>query len=492
MNNTKLLTPSQVASVLQINENALDMLVRNGQIPHTTISTKHGNFVRFNPHLVESSLQNMLPVDIDEKKYLECLRKRYATKYPKAIQTLKKLSQHFVEPRKPKGYSLHKVTNKKTGFVYYVRYIVDGQLLRTRWSTHTNNVSLAEQFAIENRERLIAEYLQKKNLDKPLPSPVAFMKKYYEKNSPCLIIDARRGRKIGERTRQVYHNTIIKHWIPYLKKQGVKTIAEIDTPFMARFQNYCLNKGIKPQTVNHYVSYINQIFSYLHREGNIKINPCVSLSAIRVSEDKYEQRGCYEIKLLQGVFNKRWNDELSYLLCLVIYSTGMRNIEIDQMRVRDIIEIDKVHYIDIPKSKTKNGVRIIPLHDFVYKKLCRYIRKNGKSPDTLIFCQENGKALSRKRYTEAYIDLGRFTGYTQEQMREEHISFYSGRHFWKTFMNAHNLGDVEEYFMGHKVSGDVAKRYNHRDKQGQKAISKKARDVIDILDRYLFKSAAKS
>jgi hypothetical protein len=47
--------------------------------------------------------------------------------------------------------------------VYYVRYIVDGQLLRTRWSTHTNDETLAGEFAIENRERLISEYLGKKN-----------------------------------------------------------------------------------------------------------------------------------------------------------------------------------------------------------------------------------------------------------------------------------------------------------------------------------------
>jgi hypothetical protein len=54
-------------------------------------------------------------------------------------------------------------------------------------------------------------------------------------------------------------------------------------------------------------------------------------------------------------------------------------------------------------------------------------------------------------------------------------------------MNAEELGDVEEYFMGHKVSRDVAKRYNHRDKQGQEKILEKAREVFAILDKRLFK-----
>jgi hypothetical protein len=41
--------------------------------------------------------------------------------------------------------------------------------------------------------------------------------------------------------------------------------------------------------------------------------------------------------------------------------------------------------------------------------------------------------------------------------------------------------------MGHKVSKDVAERYNHRDKQGQKRLLAKAREVFKILDKALLK-----
>jgi len=53
-------------------------------------------------------------------------------------------------------------------------------------------------------------------------------------------------------------------------------------------------------------------------------------------------------------------------------------------------------------------------------------------------------------------------------------------------MNSEELGDIEEYFMGHKVSGDVAKRYNHRDKQGREKLLEKAKKVFDILDKWVF------
>jgi hypothetical protein len=42
--------------------------------------------------------------------------------------------------------------------------------------------------------------------------------------------------------------------------------------------------------------------------------------------------------------------------------------------------------------------------------------------------------------------------------------------------------------MGHKVSKDVSERYNHRDKQGQKRLSAKAREMFKIQDKTLFKN----
>jgi hypothetical protein len=59
-------------------------------------------------------------------------------------------------------------------------------------------------------------------------------------------------------------------------------------------------------------------------------------------------------------------------------------------------------------------------------------------------------------------------------------------------MNAHDLGDVEEYFMGHKVTGDVSKLYNRKDRQGQKMMVKKAKEVFAILDKTLFKIKTKN
>ena len=115
-----------------------------------------------------------------------------------------------------------------------------------------------------------------------------------------------------------------------------------------------------------------------------------------------------------------------------------------------------------------------------------YIQKNNKGPEDYIFRLGKRKKLGSGIYKAAYLELAEHIGYSAEQLAKENITFYSGRHFWKTLMNSENLGDVEEYFMGHKVGADVAKRYNHRDKQGKRKLLEKAKKVFTILDKRIF------
>jgi len=335
--------------------------------------------------------------------------------------------------------------------------------------------------------------LDRKKIKKSYVELYSILKKYYSVNSPYLEIDRKRGRQLNEAARNTYHNFITKQFIPYLRKNKIKDIKEIDTPMLARFQNYLLadkkkRKGIKPQTINHYMSYISQIFDHLLLEGLVKINPCKSLIPLKIGKDDQKITGCYEISKLKGVFNKKWKNEYSYLITLLIYTTDMRNSEIEKIQVKDLIIIDKIHFIDIPESKSKNGVRIVPLHDFVFRKLSTYIRKKNLENDDFVFKIPGRKKIGSDIYKKAYLELANYTGYSFEQLEKENIKFYSGRHFWKTLMNSEGLGEIEEYFMGHKVSADVAKRYNHRDKQGRKKLLERAKKAFQILNEYIFLS----
>jgi len=390
-----------------------------------------------------------------------------------------------------KNFYLEKVKNKKLGFVFYVRYIDNGEAVKSHWTTKTNDMEAAEKYAQENREKLLLKYYGRDIVKKPYGEMFTILKKYYSANSQYVKTDIDRGKQLSDKARGQYYNFITKQFIPYLKKHGISDFEQIDTPFLARYQNYLLagtpkRPGVKPQTIKIYLWTVSNIFNHLVLEGCLSLNPFRNLVKLKIKNEN--MRGCYEITKLKGVFNKTWKTPLYYLLCMVIYTTGMRNSEIEKIRVRDLILIDKVRFIDIADSKTKNGIRIVPLHDFVYKKIMSYARKNNKQENDLIFKSEGTVKIMSKTYERANLELAEFTKYKPEQLLKENITFYSGRHFWKTLMDSEKLGDIEEYFMGHKTSGNVAKRYNHKDKQGRKKLIERTRRVFSILDKHIFRT----
>jgi integrase len=489
----RLLSQDDLTKILPINKTAIDRLVTLGKIPYKRIATAEGEIIRFNPNVISGWIKDGIDLSMDDKKYLERLKNRFETSNPESIKELKKFSAQFNDPIEPKKFYLEPVKNKKLGIVYYVKYLNNGVLVPSHWTTRTNNYDLAVKYAIENRERLLKEYFERR-VKKPYSELLSVFKNYYSKNSPYLQIDIKRGRSISDNSRNAYNNFINRQFIPYLKKHGIKDIEQIDTPFMTRFQNYLLVdkkkdgktvEGIKPQTINHYISYISLIFDHLLLEGHINTNPCKSVIYIKIKKEDQKITGCYEVNKLKGVFNRKWENELSYLLCLLMYTTNMRNSEIEKIQLDDIIFIDQYRYINIHESKTNNGVRIVPLHNFVYKKLMAYARKNKK--DDYIF-KSASKKLGSRIYHQAAVELAKYAGYSIEYIKKENIRFYSGRHFWKTLMNSENLGDIEEFFMGHKVTDDVAKRYNHRDKQGKRKLFEKTKKVFEILDLKVFRN----
>ena len=482
----RLLTQSDLTRIFNVSYAAVSEIVSSGKLPYQKIVDDN---MLFSPDIIIRCIEK--PATMNDEKYLERLKKKLWELNPAAMRAIEEFGSHFSDPAIPKRFYLETVKNKKMGFVYYVRYLDNGVLVPSHWCTHTNIKEMAEKFAIENRERLLANYFNRDKVTKPYGELYAILRKYYSKNSPYLEIDAMRGRAISDKSRIVYNNMITKQFIPYLKKNGIKEIEAIDTPLLSKFQMLLFKgtdkkKAIKPQTINHYISHISTIFDHLIQEGNIKINPCKSLICLKVNEEQI--RGCYVVTKLKGVFNKRWSDEFSYLLCLVIYTTGMRNSEIERMKVNDLITIGDTNFIDIPKSKTKSGIRTIPLHDFAYRKIMAYIRKTGKKENDLIFNNGTRQRIGSDTYEKANLALAEFTGYSAEKLENENITFYSGRHFWKTLMNGENLGEVEELFMGHKVTSDVAERYNHRDKQGRKKLLERAKRVFQILDKHVFRA----
>jgi integrase len=404
------------------------------------------------------------------------------------IRRYDKLVLAELEPKKAKDFYLSKQKSKKLGFVYIVRYRDSkGNILPSHWSTKTNIRDKAEKFAIENRETLLKDYYNHNEGD----SLYQFLADYYLPGNEAFNCDVLRGdrKPIIEKIKKHYYNFITKVFIPFMKEEQKKrSLKEITTLDITLFQNHLLEgkKPLKGQTINNMMAGLKPVFAHLLKYGKISNNPfSVKLALKRESEST----GVYELPKLKGFFSDWWEDKLSYILNLIIYFCGLRNEETNSLKVSDItntfdgITFDN-YFLRVCESitgKTENAKRVIPLHPFVHQKLMEYIQENKKEND-FIFDDDLGKDFSK-----ANILLGAKLGYSEQQLEKENIRYYSGRHFWKTAMYSGGLGeDVEELFMGHRVSQDVKRIYTHKNKIGQENLNKKIKLMFEIIDTTFF------
>jgi hypothetical protein len=113
-----------------------------------------------------------------------------------------------------------------------------------------------------------------------------------------------------------------------------------------------------------------------------------------------------------------------------------------------------------------------------------FSKKNNRGENDYIFGNLCDKDFERVR-----LLLGSLLGYSEIDLDKDHknIRLYSGRHFYKTMLNAGGLGkDIEEFFMGQRVSNDMQKRYNHKDKTGKENLVKKIELMFSIIDKTFF------
>jgi integrase len=386
--------------------------------------------------------------------------------FPDTIKALQIIDNENIQPKRRKGFNLLTIGNK-----YYARLSHNGKTLPTKFNCNTENEREAELYVLKNKERLIEGYLSRKNgkMYKTLES-------FYESEQD----------KLSERCRKEYGAVIKYKFVPFLKQEKIRGFEQITKNILMKFQDALLTAGIQPQSVNNNMKAVRRLFEKLVRRNEIEDNPCDFVKGLTVSEENKRARGCYDLEKVKGVFSRKWKDELSYLLCSLIYTTGMRNSEIKRIRLEDVQVIDGRRFIRIEKSKTANGVRLVPLHKALYEKIKICALKNKKEREPLF-------DYNYVHFNRANNELARKLKVSDEELERENITFYSGRHFWKTLMSAEGLGeDIEEIFMGHKVTSNTAKLYNHRDKQGRSRMIKKAEQVFSILDRCVFNGKPKA
>lgn len=146
---------------------------------------------------------------------------------------------------------------------------------------------------------------------------------------------------------------------------------------------------------------------------------------------------------------------------LILIYTGMRVGEMLNL-TKDNIYL-KQKYLKITKSKTKAGLRSIPIHEKILPLIINRVNRPGK----FFICDETGNPYNYSKYRTLWNKI-------MQQINAKHHSTHDCRHTCATLMdNAEVNFNAKRRILGH-ADGDVTDTvYTHKNlKQLRKAINK--------------------
>lgn len=379
-----------------------------------------------------------------------------------------------------------RVSKKKTSsLIYYVQYInpQTGKRLSAK-STGQRTKSAAYTWAKAHEDIVIAK--KTSSTKNPLET---LLSTYYAENSIYMKKSESIDGPISVSHRKHCNQRLIKYCVPFFKESGVTTIQEVTRGMVTelrdslRIGDYIEDgKPLAPKTVNDIISILKVIWKALLDNGTIKENPLSGIKQIRNPDPM--KRGVFPTASFQGVFLCDWNSEFYYMLCLLGATTGLRNSEIEALTPESIITIGNTDFLDIKfahetnhPTKTKAGIRKIPLHPFVSTKLKNYITMRKIPNGGYIFRGESDKKIYWREYNKAVAHIAALMGFDKNYLEENHISFYSFRHFYNSRLLDEGINKYKvDILMGHSIGKDMTANYYSPTDQSFS-------DVIDVIGK---------
>ena len=204
-----------------------------------------------------------------------------------------------------------------------------------------------------------------------------------------------------------------------------------------------INEGLSARSVNRKLTTLKTFYRFLLREGHVKANPLIKIQGPKVEKRLpvfVDQRSINNLFDSDSHFTDEPESQVSRMLMLTLYTTGMRLSELRQLRVGDV---------DVYKSQVKvlgkrNKQRIIPITAELLNELVSYIKQHDKQQDDYLFSDPDKKMLNpRKIYAIVNKHL---SNVTTIEKRSPHVL----RHTFATHLlnNGADLNAIKE-LLGH-------------------------------------------
>ena len=214
-------------------------------------------------------------------------------------------------------------------------------------------------------------------------------------------------KKYSSNTIEAYRNDL-NVFSRYLSDEfNITNINNTNYSFIRSWIVDLVNKGISNRSINRKITSLNSYFKFVLKIDLINENPLTNHKALKTQ--KKIQLPFSENEMLSVLDLDNYEDNFTgvrdRLIIDLFYTTGIRRIELIQLKILDV-NINNKHIKVLGK---RNKERIIPLIDSTINILNKYLscRDELKSEETFLFITNKGKPVYEKliyRIINKYFD----------------------------------------------------------------------------------------
>lgn len=230
----------------------------------------------------------------------------------------------------------------------------------------------------------------------------------------------------------------IRRFIAWCDDRGLEKPHDITKPILETYQRYLFyyrqdnGEALSASTRNHYISDIKQFFKWLTQENYLLYNPASELIAPRTSPSLPSVLTCDEIETLMHTVDTSTASGLRDRAILeVLYSTGIRRMELCQLQLQDLSIARLTLYV----RQGKGGKdRLLPVGARALQWVNHYLQSvrpqlQMSVQDTTLFLHDYGEAFSSSQ-------LGNLV---KNYLRESGIDVVGACHLLRHAMATHML-----------------------------------------------------
>ena len=202
---------------------------------------------------------------------------------------------------------------------------------------------------------------------------------------------------LSKNTQLAYANDL-KKYEKYLEDKKIYKIEEIQKDDIFNFLKYLKKKGLKPQSIAHYLTSIKNYHKFLLQNEYLEKDIAASIERPKLIKKLPNVLTVEEVDKLLDIDTITPFDYRNKCMLELLYGTGLRISELLSLTINDIDTIN----CTIRCIGKGNKERIVPINDYVIKALNSYLEvrplllKNKTTKE--LFLNSRGNKLSREGF----------------------------------------------------------------------------------------------